>query len=168
MGQSCVRCPSGYNRGGGDRAGLSHQSQSGGGSEVTLAPHLVQNTLIGERRGWSVMSAVGGQTRRLLINIDPETRGLMRAHQRVRARVGARVWTYSTSVTKAIRTRAALSGGSGVICHTAHLSRNRWMHAHTSTHAVSCPSEAWQGPDPCDHARSPGRHMGRDPGGGAR
>lgn len=56
---------------GGDRAGLSHQSQSGGGSEVTLAPHLVQNTLIGERRGWSVMSAVGGQTRRLLINIDP-------------------------------------------------------------------------------------------------
>lgn len=77
--------------GGGDRAGLSHQSQSGGGSEVTLAPHLVQNTLIGERRGWSVMSAVGGQTRRLLINIDPETRGLMRAHQRVRARVGARV-----------------------------------------------------------------------------
>lgn len=36
---------------GGDRAGLSHQSQCGGGSEVTLAPHLVQNSLIGERRG---------------------------------------------------------------------------------------------------------------------
>lgn len=36
---------------GGDRAGLSHQSQCGGGSEVTLAPHLVQDTQIGERRG---------------------------------------------------------------------------------------------------------------------
>lgn len=33
---------------GGDRAGLSHQSQCSGGSEVTLAPHLVQNTQIGE------------------------------------------------------------------------------------------------------------------------
>lgn len=35
---------------GGDRAGLSHQSQCGGGSEVTLAPHLVQDTQIAERR----------------------------------------------------------------------------------------------------------------------
>lgn len=42
--------------GGGDMTGLSHQSQCGRGSEVTLAPHLVQNTLIGEEgaEGWLV------------------------------------------------------------------------------------------------------------------
>lgn len=52
MGPSGVRCPSGYNREGGETgAGLSHQSQCGRGSEVTLAPHLVQNSVIEERRG---------------------------------------------------------------------------------------------------------------------
>lgn len=33
--------------GGGDRAGPSHQSSCGRGSEVTLAPHLVENTQTG-------------------------------------------------------------------------------------------------------------------------
>lgn len=43
---------------GGDRAGLSHQSQCGGGSEVTLAPHLVQNTQLEGRRGECVLKGV--------------------------------------------------------------------------------------------------------------
>lgn len=50
---------------GGYRAGLSHQSLRGGGSEVTLAPHLVQNTLTGRSGGGVerkvVMLVVGGR-----------------------------------------------------------------------------------------------------------
>lgn len=50
-------------KGGGDMTGLSHQSQCGRGSEVTLAPHLVRNTQTGEEgaEGWLVETSGGDE-----------------------------------------------------------------------------------------------------------
>lgn len=73
---------------GGGESCLSRQSQCNRGSEVTLAPHLVQRTMTRERRGKGVLKGCGGDAggwwgQAFLIKRDTDIWGLAQAQRSV-------------------------------------------------------------------------------------